>query len=98
MPSKFKITLKNKLKKFKLIFITFSASEKSKSLNTVNYCLNILSNENFNRSDLVISVGGGIIGDTVGFIASIFKRGINFINIPTTCLLKSTLQLVAKQV
>ena len=42
--------------------------------------------KNFNRSDLLIGVGGGITGDVVGFVASIFKRGINFINIPTTLL------------
>ena len=39
-----------------------------------------------NRTDLIISVGGGITGDLVGFIASIYKRGIDFINIPTTLL------------
>ena len=42
--------------------------------------------KNFNRSDLIIGVGGGITGDVAGFVASIFKRGINFINIPTTLL------------
>ena len=42
--------------------------------------------KNFNRSDLIIAVGGGITGDVAGFVASIFKRGINFINIPTTLL------------
>ena len=42
--------------------------------------------KNFNRSDLVIAVGGGITGDVVGFTASILKRGVNFINIPTTLL------------
>ena len=41
---------------------------------------------NFNRSDLLISLGGGITGDVVGFVASIYKRGLNFINIPTTLL------------
>ena len=40
----------------------------------------------FNRSDVLISLGGGIVGDLTGFVASIFKRGINFINIPTTLL------------
>ena len=35
---------------------------------------------------MIISVGGGITGDVVGFLSSIFKRGINFINIPTTLL------------
>ena len=35
---------------------------------------------------MVIGVGGGIIGDITGFMSSVFKRGINFINIPTTLL------------
>ena len=42
--------------------------------------------KNFNRSDLIIGIGGGITGDLTGFVASIFKRGINFISIPTTLL------------
>ena len=41
---------------------------------------------NFNRNDCVISIGGGIIGDVSAFASSIFKRGIKFINIPTTLL------------
>jgi 3-dehydroquinate synthase len=45
-----------------------------------------LLSRNFNRSDLIIGIGGGITGDVAGFVASIFKRGINFINIPTTLL------------
>jgi len=68
------------------LFLSFSASEKNKSLKIVNYYLNILLSKKFNRTDLLISVGGGITGDVTGFVASIFKRGINFINIPTTLL------------
>ena len=86
VPLKFKKTLKNKLKNYNLLFLSFSASEKNKSFNTVNYFLKILLSKNFNRSDLIISVGGGITGDVAGFVASIYKRGINFINIPTTLL------------
>ena len=86
VPIKFKKNLKNKLKNYNLLFLSFSASEKSKSLKTVNYYLRKLLSKNFNRSDLIIGVGGGITGDVVGFIASIFKRGINFVNIPTTLL------------
>ena len=52
----------------------------------INNYLNKLFNKNLNRSDLILSVGGGITGDTVGFLASIYKRGTNFINIPTTLL------------
>ena len=86
VPNKFKKILKKKLKKYSLTFLTFEASEKSKSLSSVNYYLNKLLSKNFNRSDLIISVGGVLKGYVSGFIASIFKRGINFINIPTTLL------------
>ena len=86
VPVKFKTDLKKKLKNYNLLFLSFSANEKNKSFNSVNYYLKILLSKNFNRSDLIISIGGGITGDVAGFVASIFKRGINFINIPTTLL------------
>ena len=86
IPNKYKNELKNYLKNYNLLVLSFNANEKNKSINTVNYFLNILFSKNFNRSDLIISVGGGITGDVTGFVASIFKRGINFINIPTTLL------------
>ena len=83
VPKKIVRNIKKKLNNYKLLTLPFHASEKSKSLKTVNHILPKLLKENFNRSDLIISIGGGITGDVVGFIASIFKRGINFINIPT---------------
>jgi 3-dehydroquinate synthase len=86
IPSKFKKIIKNKLKKYELLILPFVSSEKNKSLNKVNFYLNNILSKNFNRSDLIIGIGGGITGDLSGFIASIFKRGINFINIPTTLL------------
>lgn len=86
VPTKIKRSLKSILKKYELIFLNFNASEKSKSIKTVNSILEKLLRLNFNRSDLIISIGGGITGDVSGFVASIFKRGINFISIPTTLL------------
>ena len=86
VPKKFKKILKNKLKKYRVIFLPFYAIEKNKSFSIVSHYLNILLSKNFNRSDLIIAVGGGITGDVVGFISSIYKRGINFFNIPTTLL------------
>jgi len=86
VPIKFKINLKRKLKNYNLLFLSFSANEKNKSFKKVQFYLSILLSKNFNRSDLIIGVGGGITGDVAGFVASIFKRGINFINIPTTLL------------
>ncbi len=87
VPKKYKsIISKNLKKKYELNIINFKASEKSKSLTSVNFFLNKLLSKNFNRSDLIIGIGGGIVGDLTGFVASIFKRGINFISIPTTLL------------
>ena len=86
IPSKFKKIIKNKLKNYNLLVLPFSANEKNKSINIVNHYLKILLSKKFNRSDLLIAAGGGITGDVAGFVASIFKRGINFINIPTTLL------------
>ena len=86
VPKNFKILIQKMLKNYELTFLSFNASEKTKSMNTINSFLNKLLSKNFNRSDLIISVGGGVTGDTVGFVASIFKRGVNFINIPTTLL------------
>ena len=53
---------------------------------TTNSILRILLDKNFSREDCLIAVGGGITGDVSGFAASLFKRGLKFINIPTTLL------------
>ena len=86
IPVKFLIKLKKALKKYEVSFFYFKANEKNKSLKTANLYLEKLLKNNFNRSDLIIGVGGGVTGDFAGFVASIYKRGINFINIPTTLL------------
>ena len=86
VPKKFIKIIKNKLKKYNVTVLLFDATEKKKSLNVASIYLNKLLSYNFNRSDLIISVGGGITGDVIGFVASVYKRGINFINIPTTLL------------
>jgi len=76
----------NSLPKKKTTIHYFNASEKNKNLKNVDKILSILLNKNFNRNDCLISIGGGITGDVSGFAASIFKRGLKFINIPTTLL------------
>ena len=72
-------------KKNKFIYL-FNSSEINKNYKTVNKLLDILLKNNFHRNDCLISIGGGITGDVSAFAASIFKRGIKFINIPTTLL------------
>ena len=74
-------------KKCNLIFLIYiNSNEKNKSQNTVDKIINVLLKNNFNRNDCLISIGGGIIGDLSAFAASIFKRGLFYVNIPTTLL------------
>ena len=76
----------NSLPKKKISLHYFNSSEKNKNQKSINNILSILLKKNFNRNDCVISIGGGITGDVSGFAASMFKRGLKFINIPTTLL------------
>ena len=85
VPFKIINTLRKKIKE-NIIFHKFYSSEKNKNQKSVNKILNIMLKNNFNRNDCLIAVGGGIIGDVSAFAASIFKRGLKFINIPTTLL------------
>jgi 3-dehydroquinate synthase/shikimate kinase/3-dehydroquinate synthase len=78
--------IKKSLNKKKLYVHFFKANEKNKNFTNVNKILDILLTKNFSREDCVISIGGGITGDISGFAASLFKRGLKFINIPTTLL------------
>ena len=74
------------LEKKKIFKFFFNASEKNKNQKTVNKILQLLLNKNFSRKDCIISIGGGITGDVGGFAASLYKRGLQFINLPTTLL------------
>lgn len=60
--------------------------EGSKSFKTYEYLLGRLLEYGFTRGDCVVAVGGGVVGDLSGFVASSFMRGIDFYNIPTTLL------------
>ena len=86
VPKKFISNIKKSLKNKKIYVLFFNASEKNKNINSVNKILEVLLNKNFSRNDILISLGGGITGDVSGFVASLFKRGLKFINIPTTLL------------
>ena len=78
--------IKKSLTKKKIYTYSFKATEINKNYDQVNKILNMLLSKNFSRDDCLISVGGGITGDVVGFAASLFKRGLKFINMPTTLL------------
>src|ERR1035437_7205173 len=70
--------------KAKIIFI--KSGEKNKNINTCIKIWSELSKQNADRKSLLINLGGGVITDIGGFAASAYKRGIDFINIPTTLL------------
>ncbi|MDD6478693.1 MAG: 3-dehydroquinate synthase [Oscillospiraceae bacterium] len=67
------------------IFV-FKKGEASKNFDTYKDILAALIKANFTRTDCVVAVGGGVVGDMAGFAAATFMRGIDFYNIPTTLL------------
>ena len=64
----------------------FPAGEASKNPETYLKILNFLAEEHVTRSDLIIALGGGVVGDMTGFAAATFLRGVPYIQIPTTLL------------
>jgi 3-dehydroquinate synthase len=66
--------------------IEIPEGEESKSLEIVGQLYEELLHHNADRQSLLLNVGGGVISDIGGFVASTFKRGIDFINIPTTVM------------
>jgi|TARA_Y100000389_G_C17427804_1_gene500640 3-dehydroquinate synthase/shikimate kinase/3-dehydroquinate synthase len=86
VPNKMIYEITKSLKKQQIFKFFFNANEKNKNQINVNKILQILLNKNFSRLDAVITIGGGITGDVGGFAASLYKRGLKFINIPTTLL------------
>jgi len=74
------------IKKYDVKIYKLSVSEKTKNIIVANKIIEKLLKENFNRSDCVIAFGGGVLGDLSAFISNLTKRGLKFINIPTTLL------------
>ena len=86
VPKKILNKVLSSLPKSSTIVHYFNANEKNKNFKSVHKILALLLNKNFNRNDCLVSLGGGITGDVSGFAASIYKRGLKFINLPTTLL------------
>ena len=86
VPNKMLNKLTKSINKKKIHKYFFKANEKNKNQKNVNNILKILLDKDFSRQDCLITIGGGITGDVGGFAASVFKRGLQFINIPTTLL------------
>ncbi len=73
----------------KVILHTFPAGEANKTLDTVKEIYKILIEEKFDRKDLLVALGGGVVGDITGYAAATYLRGIDFIQIPTTLIAQS---------
>lgn len=76
---------KNAILKHSKVF-SIPMGEKHKTLDTTLSCWNFLLAHNADKNSLLICLGGGVVCDLGGFVASTFKRGLPFINIPTTLL------------
>lgn len=66
--------------------VTVEPGEGSKSFENFESLLKIMLDNGFTRTDCVVAVGGGVVGDLAGFVASAYMRGVDFYNIPTTLL------------
>jgi len=78
--------LLSKITAKELYIITVPDGEEYKNQKSIDTILDSLFNHRFNRKSLLIAFGGGVIGDMTGYASSIYQRGIDFIQIPTTLL------------
>lgn len=87
----YNISEKEKNKKYSIFKkierkIIIKDTENRKNLDSVNFIISYLLKNSLGRDTILVAFGGGIIGDIVGFCASIYQRGIDFFQIPTTLL------------
>lgn len=71
---------------FSIRFVVIPSGEENKNIQSVGLVWDFLSNNGADRKSLLINIGGGMLTDLGGFAASTFKRGLDFVNIPTTLL------------
>ncbi len=64
----------------------FPAGEENKTLDTVREAYKFLIEKEFDRKDLLVALGGGVVGDVTGYIAATYLRGVDFVQVPTTLL------------
>lgn len=71
---------------FKTVRYEFPSGEESKNLSVFSDILEFLAVNGLTRSDLIVALGGGVVGDMAGYCAAAYQRGISFVQIPTTFL------------
>ena len=70
----------------KVFTYVFEAGEANKNLDTVEDVYEFLIKNHFDRKDMLVALGGGVVGDLTGFTAATYLRGISFIQVPTSLL------------
>lgn len=78
--------IQQQLADYEVCHYTVPAGESSKSLEMANNLYDFLADQHFTRSDAIIALGGGVVGDLASFVASTYMRGIAFVQIPTSLL------------
>ncbi|MBQ2809713.1 MAG: 3-dehydroquinate synthase [Clostridia bacterium] len=86
VPGEYAQSVASQCKTGSYVIATISQGEASKCFENYERLLGIMVENSFTRTDCVIAVGGGVVGDLSGFVASSYMRGIDFYNIPTTLL------------
>lgn len=71
---------------FAVSHFVFANGEERKRLSTIEDLIEQMAAEHFSRSDIIVALGGGVVGDMAGFAAAIFLRGISYVQLPTTLL------------
>ena len=71
---------------FTVTYFLMKDGEQHKSLKTAEQALKFISQSGLTRTDAVVALGGGVVGDLAGFVSAIFLRGIAFLQMPTTLL------------
>ena len=82
----FSSEIKAQLSKLELLEVVLPFGEETKNMQNYAMLLSFLAENNFTRGDGILAVGGGVIGDLCGFVASTYMRGITYLACPTTLL------------
>ena len=86
VPKKYVKSLKDNLVNKKVLVQVIKKGENAKSFKNFQEIIKVLADSKFSRTDLIIALGGGVVGDIAGFCASTYLRGIDYIQVPTTLL------------
>lgn len=71
---------------YKVFNFVFNSGEENKTMSTYQKIVNFLSEHQLSREDILMSLGGGVVGDVSGFAAATYKRGINWVQVPTSLI------------